>query len=1270
MSEKKNRRSITSLKLFQDLIIKKDEENSSEDLSQKSALIKKKEMISFKILQNLDLTTYDYILLDRQFCNKTLQDFASFKTLLEEIKQQFKPELLNYRNIQQIKAEGKFCFNKYNITKLIPFNDKKLKNEEISPNSKYIRTYDMKFKSRHFYTTKSFFKGKHCFEIEILQTENFEISFGILNIDYIDVFKKEFCKSKNNELTQKTNFPFMSHFECFKLKSPIFMKKNNKSYHHYISYEDILGFCFDLDKKLLYLYLNGELINTYALNVVTGTNISFVPIISLGKFSEIIFNPGANLKFIEDYENMGFVPLDGKNENNYEKSKLINITNEYINILFNNGKSIINNKNITYSDINEIYHDIFDFLGNVSFQHSYIIDNCFIKNIELDNKNDFFKNDDLEFYYICIKYILNSVKAQKTLLSNIIQNIVESIHIYLKKGEIFFIKLLQLLAYLFSKNDMINIISKFSKKIIMNLFSQIFVPLCPFKNLFQKISLDFIVASNHYLVSRNSTDIYDTNIFRDTTTDFPTFCQNIFLAQCEYDKYNMALIFNIFVELILKSGIEIEENKNANTNCFLLKQFKDYFSMVIKRVCGTVYNIGEKEFNNIFKTFFIPAMLLFNNNINKKEQNNLISFAINKYLTDDGKEKLGGTMKYINENYVKEIQNFEEISKMKINSANNVFILLFLDYFFCIDEAGVLWVTLDNMIMNFKEFCKQKFYNTTQKNSYEFIHNKLIKFIEFKLSFPNLEEIEIFVNFLKNFADFIITELYPKKIIYFLPEKMFYQFKRVIYFLKAVLIRLFSSHEMLFDYNVTQFDKKIQVIDVKNKEKELENLCKKCLGQYISILAKTISDKNIKKIMFKCEILGILQLSIEEEEYFTDEEIYNIFNFLNEIHNDIEYKKWINDFMKIFDNQVIIKENTFTNLGKRLNKLFEIKENNNLIRTILILLYSNMNASLSKLEEIFAEYKFRPRPNGFNNMINNLNINDDNADNNNNEEGDNNNEGNNFINNLGNFFFGIFDARIFNPNVRGNHVIAVINRNPRRNIQQLSDKEKLDLLNDYLKDTYLQFVKLINFYKLSAKVNELYDFNSFENKYLNNLLISLYNIVFSSTNSAKISDNYVINSYKRLTEIILKFYSTIFKNISELNKENILKDFAQRRNIYHLKEIGEFFNKQFEPKKGEKNIDNKAKLFNDFLTDLEKLVPEELTMKLMNIKSTPGNSEVKLDEKNLCQICADSVIDTHIVPCDHSICRNCLFQCLSGNKLCPFCRVQIQGIKEDKDFKI
>ena len=1269
MSEKKNKRnSIRHLKIFQDLIINNDEENSSEDLLQKSAIIRKKEMITYKKLTNIDLTTYDYIFMDRQISNKTLQDFASFKELIEEIKKKYKPEPQEYSNIQTIKSEGKFCFNKYNITKLHSLNHH-IKPYEISINSKYIRTFDSKSFYSHFYLSKSFFKGKHCFEVEMMRLLNNEIIFGLINVSYLDTFKKEYSKLSIDDFLRKRSYSFIYNFNSFQIKSPIFIKRNKNIYHHYISYGDVFGLCFDMDKKLFYLYLNGEIINTYIINLESGKNISYVPIIILDRYMEIIFNSGENLKYGSNYKKFGFIPLDEKGKNNYEKSQLINITDEYINILINNGKSIINNKNINYSDINHIFHEIFDFLGNISFQHSYIIKNCFINNIELNNEPN---DHDLNFYYICIKYILNSVQDQKKLLKSIILNLIESIHIYLLTGNSSFSKLLKLLAYLFSKKDIIIIISKFSKKTMRKIFSQIFIPFSTYRDFFQEVNLDYIIALSKKKCNigkqekNNDIDIIEETIFKDIATNPNLFSQNLFLAEDIYNEKGIIQVFSKLVEIILKSGIESKENKDIDDN-ILIGYFRDF--LIAKKKDINILT-REIELNNLFKSFFIPGMMLFNKENNKNENKNLISFALNKYFKENDYEKIGGTMKYINETYLKEIQNFEEISNMKINSANNVFLLEFLEFFFCDEGSDSLWNTLEKFVLRIEEYTKRKFNSSIKNDSTTSIHNKFINFIEYKLTLPNLNDLEILVNFLKNFVNFIKNELYPKKLIYFFPEKIILRFINIIGLLKAILKSLLYSHTYYFNSNL-KFNEDY-ITEIKNKKKNIEILCKENLKEYLSILVKIISDKNIKKLVFKCEILNEIQNSIFEVEYFTNEEIFNIFNFLYEIQNDPEYKKTVNDFLIIFESKVIKKEG-ITDLGKRLIELFKVKDNNNILRIVLILLYNSMNSSLSKLEEIFGEYKFKPKSNAVNNNANNQNnINNLNDRNNNNNIDD--NERIIFINNIGGRLIAAGIRLVNDLNnpflfARGR---LIVNVDERRNIQQLSDKEKLDLLYVSLKDTYLQFAKLINFYILSSDIKEIYSFNTFENNYLNNLLVSLYNIVFSSSNSNKITDTKVIDSYKKLIEVILQFYTNIFNNISKLNQEDIMKELAKRRNLYHLKEISEIFNKLYELKEGEKTTRNNeiTKYFDNFLLNLEKLVPEEQTTKLINMKDSNRNSETKVDEKNLCPICADGIIDTHIIPCDHSICRNCFFQCLSGKKVCPFCRVEIQGIKEDKNFKI
>ena len=376
----------------------KDEDG---DIPIKSTLLKKKGMITYKNIQNIDLETYDYIFVGRQNLEGSVQDFNSFIQYLNNIKRKYNPSLMKNIDINEnIKKEGKFSLTYDNITKLISFHKKRNKNIEISTNTRYIKTFNLGNNYINFYTTKSLFKGKHCFEIQILNMEQPNLAIGLINISYIDVLRNTFKKKSSFKTNGLSKLNTENNF-FFKINEPFLIHKNDGIYKHYILYGDILGCCYDFDKKLFYLFLNGEKINTFALNIKIGKYMSFFPIISIGDHTEIIFNPGHNLKYIKSYENIGFVPLDEEGKNNYEISKLREVTDQLLNILFYNGKGIINSQKISYSDINQIYHIIFDFLGNVSLQHSYIIQNSLIKsylNIP--------KIDDKDFYlwYLILKY--------------------------------------------------------------------------------------------------------------------------------------------------------------------------------------------------------------------------------------------------------------------------------------------------------------------------------------------------------------------------------------------------------------------------------------------------------------------------------------------------------------------------------------------------------------------------------------------------------------------------------------------------------------------------------------------------------------------------------------------------------------------------------------------------------------------------------------------------------------------------------------------------
>ena len=380
--------------------------------------------------------------------------------------------------------------------------------------------------------------------------------------------------------------------------------------------------------------------------------------------------------------------------------------------------------------------------------------------------------------------------------------------------------------------------------------------------------------------------------------------------------------------------------------------------------------------------------------------------------------------------------------------------------------------------------------------------------------------------------------------------------------------------------------------------------------------------------------------------------------------------------MKIFENEMSLKESKYYNFGIRIIKL--IKNNEEFLRILIILLYNNMNSSLSKLEERFCEYKFKPKSNQ-NNQNNQIYNNNDNDDNNNeNDDNDNDNDINEVNNGLQaqlyNFIFGFPLLNVGNRNGRNRNQFIIFRR---INNSQMNDKEKLALLEESFKDANNQFIKLINFYKISTDIKQLYDMNSFENKYLYNLLLSLYNIIFSPNNISKLfddSNSSIINNvhYKKLLTNINIFYDILIGNILKQKNDNLLKEISRQRNIFHFKDILQILQK-FNPPKNEKQKD-KFIVFQSFIDILERIIPEEETLKSINSITINNGTEstrsgTKIDN-NICPICADSIIDTHILPCEHSLCRNCLFQYLSENKICPFCRVEIKGIKEDPNFKI
>ena len=763
-------------------------------------------MITYKNIQNIELATYDYIFVGRQFYEGNVQDFSSFIQYLNNIKSKYNPLLMkNDGVIETIKNEGKFSFTHDNITTLISFHKKRNKNIEISINTRYIKTYDLDNNYINFYTSKSLFKGKHCFEIEILNIEQPNLSLGLINTTYIEPFRNTFKNTssfKINVLSQLN----IDNIVFFKISEPFFIQKNDEIYNHYISYGDILGCCYDFYKKLFYLFLNGEIINTFVLNIEVGEYMSFLPIISIGNYTEIIFNPGQNLEYIKSYEKFGFVPLDQEGENNYEISKLREVTDLFSNILIYNGKTIINNQKISYSDINQIYHIIFDFLGNVSLRHSYIIQKSFIepylqKLYKVDVKC-------LDLWYLILKFILNVSKDKMLIIKNIFLNLSETIHIFLRKGIKYLYQipiLLRILIYLFGKTEIINILSKMPKTLI-KIFRSIFVSFHIHECKLEKNNFDFIVKKNDNInISNNnntlslnknninnnnnnkqSNDIININnriniqnidASRANTQNnnyynlnkknlfFPNviISKEALLSIIDFNQINLLKITKEIVELYSKLIVILFSNGTENENKNIFNAFKKFYEKEIEPIFKSCFRKRIYKFYDLFKTIFISAMKSFNNEYKKKDR----IISIKKYLSEyevDG-EKIWGTINLIHEVFVKQIPNFEDLINYKINKYDNIIFFELLYFFFVKEYSEKFWELLNSIIKKMIDCFNLDFLKKVMNESFEKIHASLIDYVNFNLNLINLEDLEIVIQFLYNLSDFILNELYPKKLL-------------------------------------------------------------------------------------------------------------------------------------------------------------------------------------------------------------------------------------------------------------------------------------------------------------------------------------------------------------------------------------------------------------------------------------------------------------------------------------------------------------------------
>ena len=107
-----------------------------------------------------------------------------------------------------------------------------------------------------------------------------------------------------------------------------------------------------------------------------------------------------------------------------------------------------------------------------------------------------------------------------------------------------------------------------------------------------------------------------------------------------------------FINILFKNGTE-------NENKIIFNIFKKFYEKEANSIFKSSFRNQIYKFYDLFKNVLISAMKSFNNKYKNKDRIISIKKYLSKYEIDG--EKIGGTIKHIYDEYVKQIPNFEDL---------------------------------------------------------------------------------------------------------------------------------------------------------------------------------------------------------------------------------------------------------------------------------------------------------------------------------------------------------------------------------------------------------------------------------------------------------------------------------------------------------------------------------------------------------------------------------------------------------------------------------
>jgi len=670
-------------------------------------------------------------------------------------------------------------------------------------------------------TNNCIFKGKWCYEVNLITNGLMQIGFCQLNTEF---------SRREGVGDDKTSFAYDGWRK-------VIWNKGSIDYGKIWDIGDVVGVCIDIDNRKIEYYLNGVKLGNAFNDIPFGENIAFFPGISLSQGEKCCFNFG-NLPFYFNYDNYEpfDIPISKINKIDDVTNKILGILDKYVyDVLIRKDVSDFNKINVSYL--------IFEYLINVSFFDVFVIRFVLLPYmIKL--------SDNMERFKIFVDYLINFCTKDKKVnlvkfFFDVFSNTIEEFALMGEKKINEWISHIRLFKNLLKIDSIVNIwIESGTIDTLKNIFTSNFFRFPVFyEYLSSKNRFNDPTKTVYEAVNEIKTEFFDKNeeLYYKINNDFTNEMSDL-LSFILIDKRKFGSNSNIILKDKLNELIK---------NGFGLNSLDDIFNVI-----GGLQNQSKEE-SLFFKNIYYPVINVFlKDYINKPFETISIEPWFNRQIKDSiyyDDVGIGGTISSVTTEYIDKIDN-------KFNVKSNEF---YSHFFHQIIKMG------DDLFINpiLKRFEKTRSKSKNTPLSQLIISNHGIK------SFENVFRKDFYLFSLHSQIIFYKFSYFIIKFIMWLKE----QNKDILYFIPNCVIELpFALFKTLVKLHSKilsepEFRKKI------NKDCEHfknDDYIKNILKLYLYLFADNkiknpeLRENLLTKVNFMTKKQILMKFFDDDEEFF------------------------------------------------------------------------------------------------------------------------------------------------------------------------------------------------------------------------------------------------------------------------------------------------------------------------------------------------------------------------------------------------------------------